>query len=186
MQRGLFEADWTIPYRENLLSVSEEKYYVRHFQDLKFEPFNFHGYLGNRRTVSYGWHYDFAASKLQASNKIPEFLTPLKDIAETFTNIPASEFEHLLVTEYAPGAGIGWHSDKPTFDKVVAFSFCAPCVLRFRRKLGSGWERRKLSVMPRSAYLLEGEMREDWQHSISPGDKLRYSVTLRTLRKQVS
>jgi alkylated DNA repair dioxygenase AlkB len=36
-------------------------------------------------------------------------------------------------------------------------------------------------VEPRSAYLLSGPARQDWEHSIAPGDTLRFSITFRTL-----
>jgi alkylated DNA repair dioxygenase AlkB len=87
-----------------------------------------------------------------------------------------------MVTEYAPGSGIGWHRDRPTFENIVAVSFLAPCVLRLRRKTNEDWERRFARIEPRSAYLLSGTVRNSWQHSIAPMDVLRYSVTLRTFR----
>jgi hypothetical protein len=87
-----------------------------------------------------------------------------------------------MVTEYAPGAGIGWHLDRPSYEDIVAVSFLAPCVLRLRRKMGDGWERRSAHIEPRSVYLLHGSVRTVWQHSIAPMDVLRYSVTLRTFR----
>jgi len=34
----------------------------------------------------------------------------------------------------------------------------------------------------RSAYLLRGPVRRDWEHSIPPLDQLRYSVTFRSVR----
>jgi hypothetical protein len=38
--------------------------------------------------------------------------------------------------------------------------------------------------MPRSAYSLSGEARHDWEHSISPGQTLRFSITFRTLSEK--
>ena len=55
-------------------------------------------------------------------------------------------------------------------------------MLRFRRKTGERWERTAAALAPRSAYLLDGPARTDWQHSITPGAELRYSVTFRSLR----
>ena len=92
-------------------------------------------------------------------------------------------FQQVLVTEYAAGAGIGWHKDKPEFAEVVAFSFGSACTLRFRRKTAAGWDRRNLLVEPRSAYVLRGSARWDWEHSIPPQPALRYSVTLRTFQR---
>ena len=94
--------------------------------------------------------------------------------------------QQVLVTEYAPGAPIGWHRDKPEFQDVVAISFLAPCLLRFRRRRCDGWQRRSLDVMPRSAYVLSGAARTEWEHSIPPLSALRYSVTFRNLRDMTS
>jgi len=168
-------------YTSGLFSPAEEQRFVRGFESLPFKPFEFHGYLGNRRVISFGWRYDYSGAQLRKAESVPEFLTPLRQIAARFGGVEAEEFAHTLVTEYAPGAGIGWHRDKIQFGKVVGLSFCSPCRLRFRRKQGERWERRVVDVAPRSGYLLDGEARRVWEHSIAPMEKLRYSVTFRTL-----
>lgn len=68
------------------------------------------------------------------------------------------------------------------FEDVVALSFLAPCVLRLRRQDGTRWERHSVEIAPRSAYLLHGPVRSEWEHSIVPMDMLRYSVTFRSFR----
>jgi alkylated DNA repair dioxygenase AlkB len=152
------------------------------FRTLPFKNFDFHGFQGNRRIVSYGWKYEYSGrGQLRASAAMPDFLAPLKQIAADFAGLNADDFQQALITEYAPGAGIGWHRDKPMFEDVVAFSFENPCRLRFRRKNG-GWDRAALTVAPRSAYLLRGPAREQWEHSIPAVDALRYAVTLRTFK----
>ncbi len=88
-----------------------------------------------------------------------------------------------LVTEYAPGAGIGWHRDKPMFEKVVALSFLVPCVLRLRQRNGERWQRKAVPIAPRSGYLLQGAARDEWEHSIMSMDVLRYSVISRSFRQ---
>ena len=108
---------------------------------MPFKPFEFHGYQGNRRIVSYGYRYDYAGRTLRASEAMPDFLAPLREVASQFSGIAADKLEQALVTEYAPGAGIGWHRDKPMFEDVVALSFLAPCALRLRRQDGDGWQR---------------------------------------------
>jgi alkylated DNA repair dioxygenase AlkB len=113
---------------------------------------------------------------------MPKFLLPLRAIASGFSGIAEDKLEQALVTEYAPGAGIGWHRDKPMFEKVAALSFLAPCDLRLRRKNATGWERRSVHIAPRSGYLLSGPVREEWEHSIVPMETLRYSVTFRSFR----
>jgi alkylated DNA repair dioxygenase AlkB len=92
--------------------------------------------------------------------------------------------QHVLVTEYAPGAGIGWHRDRPEFGIIIGVSLVAPSHFRLRRKIAPAkWERASLVVLPRSIYLMQGTARHEWQHSIPPVDNLRYSVTFRTLNK---
>ncbi len=65
------------------------------------------------------------------------------------------------------------------FEDVVAVSFLSPCTLRFRRRQAQGWERAARKVGARSAYLLRGPARREWEHSVPPVDRLRYSVTFR-------
>jgi alkylated DNA repair dioxygenase AlkB len=167
-------------YRPELLSQDEEDALVRRFESLPFRPFEFHGYLGNRRIVSYGWHYDYAGGALKQSAPMPGFLLPLREKAAVLAGLPSEKFAQALVTEYAPGAGIGWHRDKPMFEDVVGISFLSPCTLRFRRKERVGWSRLSLAAEPRSAYLLRGPSRRVWEHSIPAVETLRYSVTFRS------
>ncbi len=152
------------------------------FADLPFQAFDFRGFKGNRRIVSYGGRYDFSASRLEPTEPIPGFLLPARAAAAVFAGLEPETVHHAMVTEYAPGAGIGWHRDRPEFDKIIGLSFGSPATMRFRRRRGEGWERASLPLASGSAYLLDGPARQDWQHSIVPGDQLRYSVTFRTLR----
>jgi len=179
----LFAAEPAMPvgfsYGDDVISPSEEQALVERFAALPFQPFEFHGYLGKRRVMSYGWRYDYAGGKLRPSDAVPPFLLLLRDAAAAFAGIPAASLEQILVTEYAPGAGIGWHRDRPMFEDIVAFSFLSPCTLRFRRKHADGWARAAQEVRARSAYVLRGEARRLWYHSIPPMDRLRYSVTFR-------
>jgi alkylated DNA repair dioxygenase AlkB len=182
-QSALFPPEPRLPdgfaYRDGLISPDEERALVERFASLPFQPFEFHGYLGKRRVVSFGWRYDYGERALRESASIPPFLLPLRAAAAGFASLPAAGLQQILVTEYAAGAGIGWHRDKKMFDDVVAVSFLSPCTLRFRRKEGAGWERAAREVAPRSAYLLRGPVRQEWQHSVPPVDRLRYSVTFR-------
>ena len=169
-------------YAPNLISPTAEIAFVAQFEDLPFQPFEFHGYQGNRRIVSYGYRYDYAERTLRASEAMPDFLAPLREVASQFSGIAADKLEQVLVTEYAPSAGIGWHRDKPMFEDVVALSFMSPCVLRLRRQDGTGWQRQAVEIAPRSGYLLRGPVRSEWEHSIVPMDVLRYSVTFRSFQ----
>src|SRR5258708_34910446 len=142
-QSELFAPEPRLPggfdYREALISPDEERALVERFASLPFQPFEFHGYLGKRRIVSFGWRYDYGERALRESAAIPPFLLPLRAAAAGFASLPAASLQQILVTEYAPGAGIGWHRDKKMFDDVVAVSFLSPCTLRFRRKEGTRW-----------------------------------------------
>jgi alkylated DNA repair dioxygenase AlkB len=182
-QTDLFGAAPDIPegfvYQDDMLTSTEETHLVSQFAKLAFKPFEFHGYLGNRRVVSFGWRYDYSGKALRESPPIPEFLLPLRKKAAAFAGIEADSLQQALVTEYAAGAGIGWHKDKPMFQDVIAFSFLSACTLRLRRKIGGAWERKSLIANPCSAYMLRGISRAQWEHSIPPLDTLRYSVTFR-------
>ena len=183
-QQDLFGAATPVPglrYVPEAIAAPEADGLVAFLASLPFAPFEFHGHLGNRRIVSYGWHYDFAGRRLRRTSVPPDSLRPLIARAAALLSVAPDRIEHVLVTEYAPGAGIGWHRDKAEFGDVVAFSFAAPCRLRFRLKAGTSWKRRCLEVAPRSAYVLSGPARRAWEHSIAPMEALRYSVTLRTL-----
>jgi alkylated DNA repair dioxygenase AlkB len=173
-------------YEPGFVGEAEEAELVRHIAGLPFKPFEFHGFTGNRRTVSFGLHYAFDGSGLRSAEPIPDWLEPLRARAAALAGREAEAFVHALVIEYAPGAGIGWHRDRPVFGDVVGISLLAPAPLRFRRKTGAKWERFTLTAEPRSAYLLRGEARHEWEHSIPQLETLRYSVTLRTLASSPS
>lgn len=167
-------------YQRELISAREEQALLTHLRELPFRPFQFHGHQGRRRTVSFGWQYEFSGSgKLRKTEDIPEFLLPLRALAASFAGLETEAFQHALVIEYGPDAGIGWHRDKPVFGEVVGISLLASCVLRFRRKVGAKWERANVTAEPHSAYHLTGPARSEWQHSILSVDTLRYSITFR-------
>jgi len=170
-------------YRSALIAEADENELISHVRKLPFLEFDFHGFKGKRRVVSFGYHYDFSGQQLRKTEDIPNFLLPLRACASEFANLAPESLSHALVTEYAPGAGIGWHRDRPVFGEVIGISLLSPCVLRFRRKVGEKWERVKVPAAPRSAYHLSGTARLVWQHSIAPMETLRYSITFRSMRE---
>ena len=185
-QRDLFEAGDALPegmrYAPEVITRAEEQALRGELSVQPFKEFEFHGFLGKRRTVSYGWHYDFNGGGLKNASAIPAFLYPLRGRAAAFAGLSPAALEHALLIEYAPGAGIGWHRDRPQFGDVIGVSLLAPCTFRLRRKHGATWQRHSLVAAPRSAYLLRGASRTQWEHSIPPLATLRYSITFRTLR----
>ena len=168
-------------YQPELIGPSEEDALVTRIRELPFREFEFHGYLGKRRVVSFGWQYDFSGQRLRKAEDVPDYLLALRELAAPLTNLEPGEFQQVLVTEYSSGAGIGWHRDKAVFGQVIGISLLAACVLRFRRKAGEKWERANVPIEPRSAYVLTGPSRSEWQHSISRVDELRYSITFRNV-----
>jgi alkylated DNA repair dioxygenase AlkB len=170
-------------YADEIVSAGEEQQLLRFISVLPLKPFQFvSGLQGNRRVISFGWRYDFNTQKIHTADPIPAALLGLRDKAASFAGMEAERMPHALVTEYAPGAGIGWHRDRPLFDEVVGFSLLAPCLFRLRRKTGAKWQRESFTVLPRSAYLLSGVSRHGWEHSIPLMRELRFSVTFRSLR----
>jgi alkylated DNA repair dioxygenase AlkB len=179
-QAGLFGPPPGLSTRDDFLSREEEAGLLEHVASLPFRPFEFQGWLGKRETVSFGWRYDFNQARVEAAPPIPDFLLPLRGRAACFAGLEAAQFEQALVIRYGPGAGIGWHRDRPFFDRVFGLSLSSDTVLRFRRRTLRGFERFALDAPARSAYLLSGEIRHEWEHSIAPVSEPRFSITFRS------
>jgi alkylated DNA repair dioxygenase AlkB len=151
-------------------------------EPLPFKEFEFQGFRGKRCIVSYGWRYDFNGGGLSKTEDMPAFLLPIREKAANLAGKPAADLQQVLLTKYPAGAQIGWHKDKAMFNDVVGISLLASCTLRFRRRSGTNWERASLIAERRSAYLLQGPARREWEHSIPALSNLRYSITFRNLR----
>lgn len=181
MQGSLFDvAPPGLATRADFITPAEEQALLQNFAALPFQPFAFQGWFGKRETVSFGWRYDFNESRVQSAPSIPTFLLPIRARAADFAGVRTEALEQALVIRYDVGAGIGWHRDRPVFDRVVGISLLSTCVLRFRRRDGRGFRRYALPAAPRAAYLLSGEVRHDWEHSIAPVETRRFSVTFRS------
>ena len=166
--------------RDEFISAPEEAALIGTFATLPFQPFAFQGWFGRRETVSFGWRYDFSDARLHPAPPMPDFLLPLRERAAEFAGLSPEALEQALIIRYDPGAGIGWHRDRPVYHRVVGLSLDSACVLRFRRREGARFRRFSLDAQPRSAYLLSGEVRHEWEHSIAPVEQRRFSVTFRS------
>ena len=169
-------------YRRDVITPDVERDVIERVRELPFREFEFHGYTGKRRVVSFGWKYDFAARVLHEADDMPPFLVALRETAAAVAELAPGALQHVLVTEYGPGAAIGWHRDKDVFGEVVGISLLSPCTFRLRRAVGERSERVNLVAEPRSAYVLRGPSRTVWEHSIPGVDAPRYSITYRNLR----
>jgi alkylated DNA repair dioxygenase AlkB len=168
-------------YQEKVITAVEEATLVAALQKLDLKPFEFQGHLANRRVISFGLRYDYGRRRVEAASEFPSFVNELRVKAAEFAGRGVNEFRQAGVNEYGPGAGIGWHKDKAQFGIIVGVSLLAPATMRFRRTQDQGWARVSKTIAPRSMYLLSGEARMEWEHSIPPLDELRYSITFRTL-----
>jgi alkylated DNA repair dioxygenase AlkB len=189
-QPQLFEAPpavqpWLPPgfgYRPEFLTPDEEARLAAWLATLPFEAFQFRGYEGKRRVVSFGWRYDFTHSQLDPADDMPDELLAVRARAAALAGLAPHDLQQCLLNEYLPGAPIGWHRDRPMFEKVVGISVLAPCTFRLRRRVGEGFERAAIELEPRSIYTIAGEARTQWEHSIPPVKAHRYSITFRNFR----
>jgi alkylated DNA repair protein (DNA oxidative demethylase) len=176
------EAPQGLLYRPELLPAEEEQELLDRFASLRFDPIVLHGRAARRTARHFGLGYDYGARKPEHGEPIPDWLEPARGLAAQLAGVSADDLVEALVQRYPVGATIGWHRDAPAFGVVVGLSLAAASRLRFQR--GKGDDRRvyELGLEPRSGYVLAGEARNAWQHSIPPARELRYSITFRTLR----
>ena len=164
----------------------EEQALIASIDAAELSPFRFHGWSGKRLTASYGWSYDFDMARFAPTEPIPAWLLPLRAKAARFANISAEDLVQALLIRYDPGAGIGWHRDRPVYEHVVGVSLGAPATMRFRWRRAGGFDRASAELGPRSIYHLSGEARHKWEHSIAPMAVTRWSITFRSLTRNVT
>ncbi len=183
MMLDLFDAPLLpgLAYREEFIDEAEQEALLERLTAMELAPFRFQGWTGNRRTQSFGWRYDFEDTSFTPTEPIPDWLEPLRDRAAAFAEVEPGDIHHALIARYDPGAGIGWHKDRDVCDRVVGGSFANRDTLRFRQRTRDGFRRVNLDVEARSAYFLSGAARWEWEHRIVPSDRLRFSITFRTL-----
>ena len=174
---GLSQAD-------AIVTPGEEQKLITSINAAELSPFRFHRWLGKRLTASYGWRYDFDNASFAPAEAIPDWLLPLRARAARFACLQPDEFVQALLIRYDPGAGIGWHRDRPVFDRVVGISLGAPATMRFRRRRRGGFDRASVLLAPRSIYHLTGEARHEWEHSIAAMEVTRWSITFRSLSEK--
>src|SRR4051812_27016000 len=125
-QADLFETEKRTPagfrYVPEIVGEADEQRLVTEFAKVSFAPFEFHGFLGKRRVVSFGRHYDFNEGGLKGAEEMPAFLLPVRDAAARAFGLEPSNFQQVLLTEYEPGATIGWHKDRSVFGDVIGIS----------------------------------------------------------------
>lgn len=168
-------------YEPDFLCESEEAELLDVIQGLEFEVFDFHGYKAKRRIVEYGWEYDFDTREATAVKPIPTFLLPFRDRAASLADVAPEALVEAVITEYPAGAPIGWHRDVPQFEIIVGISLAGRCRMRLK-PYKAGGKLVSIILEPRSVYVIRDDARWKYQHSIPAVEKLRYSITFRTLR----
>jgi alkylated DNA repair dioxygenase AlkB len=169
-------------YYPELIARSIEHVLIERIRELPLVPFQFGAFEGKRRVASFGFKYDYTLKQLQEAEEVPQWLLPMIEKVEAYGG-PALKIKQVLCTEYDAGAGIGWHRDKPHFEEVFGLSLGSACNFRFRRKFGEKCERFTLDAEPRSLYIMTGESRHLWEHSIPPVEEPRYSITFRSMAR---
>ena len=171
-------------FQEEFITAEEEFDLLNRIRSLDFHNMKMRGVIARRRVIHYGVNYSFETFKATEGPPLPEFLLPLRERAAAFARVAPDDLAEALITEYQPGAPIGWHRDAHPFDIVVGISLLSASRFRFRRGKVRAWQTTEVPLPPRSAYVLTGPARTEWEHSIPPVKELRYSITFRTLRKK--
>ena len=171
-------------YHPDWITTEEEQLLLRHMEELLFSEVRMHGLVAKRKVVHFGWNYGYDSWSISPTEPIPEWLTPFTMRAAGVLGVSAEAVQEVLVTRYAPGAGIGWHRDAPMFGPaVLGLSLAGSCRMRFQCMLAGERRTAEAALSPRSSYLLSGDVRFGWQHSIPATKELRYSITFRTLKE---
>jgi alkylated DNA repair dioxygenase AlkB len=178
-------------YRADFVSVAEEHELAAAIAQLDLKRVVMRGGVARRRIAHFGWTYGFDSRRSDPGEPIPGFLLDYRQRAAEWARIPADALAEALVTEYPEGATIGWHRDAPPFgDVIVGISLLGASRMRFRPYVSPKDQRglpprrttHEIELEPRSAYIISGEARRDFEHSIPAVASLRYSITFRTLR----
>jgi alkylated DNA repair dioxygenase AlkB len=174
-------------YKPQIISHQEEQSLVRATEQLNFAAVKMRDVVAKRRVAHFGRSYEYETAALTSAPPVPEFLLPLRQRVAEFAERDPEEFAEVLVTDYPPGAPIGWHRDAPGFDIIVGVSLLSECTMKFRpwpvEKLPSKRTKPLTQILePRSAYILRGPSRNRWQHHIPAGKERRLSIMFRTLR----
>lgn len=160
-------------YQPEFITKDEEQTLLREFERVPLHKFQWDGYDSKRRVKGY----------TQESGMPAPLIKILERVAK-FAKVQLEKIDHLLISEYISGTGIGWHRDKGAYDKIIGLSLGSAAQFRLR-KVGPWtnkrkWERFSATAEPRSLYIMSGETRTLWQHSVAPVKDLRYSITMRT------
>ena len=167
--------------QNDVIAADEEGTLIERIDAADLQPFRFQGWTGNRLTTAFGWSYDFEVGRPREAPPIPDWLLPIRERAGVVAGLNPADLIQALLIRYDPGAGIGWHRDRPIYEHVVGVSLGEPATMRFRRRRPGGFDRATAPLEPRGIYHMSGAARHDWEHSIVAMERPRWSITFRSL-----
>jgi alkylated DNA repair dioxygenase AlkB len=172
-------------YAADFISADEEKALLDLITNIPLHAMQFQGYEAKRKVASFGYDWSFEKRILSKGKEIPPAFDWLIEKVAMKIALKKENIAELLVTEYPPGSVINWHRDAPPFDLIAGISLQSGCTFKLRPHEKEKQTRKatvSFKVERRSLYVMEGEARINWQHSIAPVKYLRYSITIRTLK----
>lgn len=181
-------------YQPEFLTAAEEAELLACFAGQEFRNSTYKDYTARRRGACFSLHRDTVDQGGSPRPVAPDCLLTLAIRVAARFGFGPEAFAHALITEYPPGAPMGWHRDAPPCAEIYGVSLASDCVFRLRPLWAAdpavGMALRKantldLTAQPRSLYVMSGPARSDWQHAIAPVKELRYSVTLRTHERRL-
>jgi len=199
-QQKLFDLGQSLPnglvYRPDFLTPAEEEIIIANIENLPLENALHTVHTGSqgedlevearRRHMGFGWGWDYKRKVLVPGEPLPRFMRGMQMKIAKYLQIAPERVAEALINEYTPGTAIGWHVDNEGFDKIIGISLAGWARMRFRPLKYKNQKKESKDVIsieaePRSAYIMQGDVRWKWQHSVAPVTTLRYSITFRTL-----
>jgi len=186
----LFNIDPILPegfvYNPNFITEAEEIRLTQAIEKFDLQNMKFHEYEAKRKVISFGKGWSFTEQRLKEGNPIPDEFDFIVEKIATQLSIPKELIAQFLITEYPVGSVINWHRDAPPFDIVAGVSLLTDCNFKLRPHDKEKQTRSatiSLNVQRRSLYSMQGPAKTEWQHSTAPVNKVRYSLTFRTLKE---
>lgn len=172
-------------YHSAFINEAEEMFLIKTIEQFDLQNMKFHEYEAKRKVISFGRGWSFTEQQLKEGNPIPvEFNFLVERIADHL-QIPTELIAQFLITEYPVGSVINWHRDAPPFETIVGVSLLSDCTFKLRPHDKEKQTRSatvSLPVQRRSLYTMTGVSKNAWQHCTVPLNKVRYSLTFRTLK----
>lgn len=193
-EKKLFDTAVHLPsglvYRPDFITSEEEADILSYIEFLPLEEADYGEYRSKRRHFGFGWGYDHEKKEFIPGPSLPPFLRRLQIRIGKWLDISPERVVEALINEYSPGSPLGWHRDNEAFEHIVGISLAGWARMRFRPYQDK--DKRKdpkkvvsLELEPRSAYIMQKDIRWKWQHSVAATKVLRYSITFRTLPKEI-